>query len=94
MLCFPACRSIHLGYVHDTEVKGIPAFRFAPPADVLAAPNENPANAGFCVPAGECLSKGVLKVSVCREGMSQGHVSAHTYEVHPFERSIYPCCIQ
>ncbi|KAI5613211.1 lysosome membrane protein 2 [Silurus asotus] len=62
------CRSIHLGYVHDTEVKGIPAFRFAPPADVLAAPDENPANAGFCVPAGECLSKGVLKVSVCREG--------------------------
>ncbi|XP_076853930.1 lysosome membrane protein 2a [Brachyhypopomus gauderio] len=62
------CRSIHLAYVSDTEVKGIPAFRFAPPADVLAAPDENPSNAGFCVPAGDCLGKGVLKVSVCREG--------------------------
>ncbi|KAG9261839.1 lysosome membrane protein 2a isoform X1 [Astyanax mexicanus] len=62
------CRSIHLGYVSDTEVKGIPAFRFAPPSDVLAAPDENPSNAGFCVPAGDCLGKGVLKVSVCREG--------------------------
>ncbi|TRY95887.1 hypothetical protein DNTS_021409 [Danionella cerebrum] len=58
------CRSIHLAYVSDTEVKGIPAFRFAPPSDVLAPPDENPANAGFCVPAGDCLGKGVLKVSV------------------------------
>uniref|UniRef100_A0A9J8CIN4 Uncharacterized protein n=2 Tax=Cyprinus carpio TaxID=7962 RepID=A0A9J8CIN4_CYPCA len=62
------CRSIHLGYVADTEVKGIPAFRFAPPSDVLAPPDENPSNAGFCVPAGDCLGKGVLKVSVCRQG--------------------------
>ncbi|XP_030647028.1 lysosome membrane protein 2 [Chanos chanos] len=62
------CRSIHLAYVEDTEVKGIPAYRFVPPEDVLASPEENPANAGFCVPAGDCLGKGVLKVSVCREG--------------------------
>ncbi|XP_051963093.1 lysosome membrane protein 2-like [Xyrauchen texanus] len=62
------CRSIHLGYVSDKEVKGIPAFRFAPPSDVLAPPDENPSNAGFCVPAGDCLGKGVLKVSVCRQG--------------------------
>lgn len=62
------CRSIHLGYVADTEVKGIPAFRFAPPSDVLAPPDVNPSNAGFCVPTGDCLGKGVLKVSVCRQG--------------------------
>uniref|UniRef100_A0A671L772 Lysosome membrane protein 2-like n=1 Tax=Sinocyclocheilus anshuiensis TaxID=1608454 RepID=A0A671L772_9TELE len=62
------CRSIHLAYVADKEVKGIPAFRFAPPSDVLAPPDENPSNAGFCVPAGDCLGKGVLKVSVCRQG--------------------------
>ncbi|XP_065140482.1 lysosome membrane protein 2a [Paramisgurnus dabryanus] len=62
------CRSIHLAYVRDMEVKGIPAFRFAPPSDVLAPPSENPSNAGFCVPAGDCLGKGVLKVSVCRQG--------------------------
>ncbi|XP_026858659.2 lysosome membrane protein 2a isoform X2 [Electrophorus electricus] len=62
------CRSIHLSYVKDIEVKGIPAYRFAPPADVLAAPDDNPSNAGFCVPVGDCLGKGVLKVSVCRQG--------------------------
>uniref|UniRef100_A0A1A8R1D3 Scavenger receptor class B, member 2 n=1 Tax=Nothobranchius rachovii TaxID=451742 RepID=A0A1A8R1D3_9TELE len=62
------CRSIHLGYVKDVEVKGIQAYRFAPPADVLMSPDNNPTNAGFCVPAGECLGTGVLKVSVCREG--------------------------
>ncbi|KAJ8262697.1 hypothetical protein COCON_G00151540 [Conger conger] len=62
------CRSIHLGFEADVEVKGIPAYRFAPPKDVLASPEDNPANAGFCVPAGQCLSTGVLKVSVCRQG--------------------------
>lgn len=72
---FLGFRSIHLGYVRDMEVKGIPAFRFAPPSDVLAPPDENPANAGFCVPAGDCLGKGVLKVSVCRQGKS---VLGHT----------------
>ncbi|KAL0979629.1 hypothetical protein UPYG_G00187500 [Umbra pygmaea] len=62
------CRSIHLGYVEDVEVKGIPAYRFAPPYDVLQSSTENPTNAGFCVPAGDCLGTGVLKVSVCRGG--------------------------
>ncbi|TRY95886.1 hypothetical protein DNTS_021409 [Danionella cerebrum] len=60
------CRSIHLAYVSDTEVKGIPAFRFAPPSDVLAPPDENPANAGFCVPAGDCLGKGSAFVGKAR----------------------------
>ena len=52
----------------DVDVKGIQAYRFAPPADVLMNPTDNPANQGFCVPAGDCLGTGVLKVSVCREG--------------------------
>lgn len=62
------CRSIHLAFVEDVEVKGIQAYRFAPPVDVLQAPSINPANEGFCVPKGDCLGTGVLKVSVCREG--------------------------
>ena len=49
-------------------MKGIQAYRFAPPVDVLQSPKDNPANEGFCVPAGDCLDTGVLKVSVCREG--------------------------
>lgn len=69
VFCFFAHpRSIHLGYVKDVEVKGIQAYRFAPPSDVLMSPKENPTNEGFCVPAGDCLGTGVLKVSVCREG--------------------------
>ncbi|KAL4617317.1 lysosome membrane protein 2-like [Arapaima gigas] len=61
------CRSIHVTFLKDVEVKGIPAYRFAPPRDVLASSAENPANAGFCLPAGNCLGTGVLKVSICRK---------------------------
>ncbi|KAL4660455.1 lysosome membrane protein 2-like [Arapaima gigas] len=73
------CRSIHLAYVEDVEVQGIPAYRFAPPLDVLASPEDNPANAGFCVPAGKCLGAGVLKVSVCRQGRLQVMFSSSLY---------------
>ncbi|KAJ8402135.1 hypothetical protein AAFF_G00373700 [Aldrovandia affinis] len=62
------CRSIYMKFVKDVEIKGIPAYRFAPPRDVLASQEENPANAGFCVPAGKCLGTGVLNVGVCRKG--------------------------
>lgn len=55
------------------EVKGIQAYRFAPPRDVLMSPKDNPTNEGFCVPAGDCLGTGVLKVSVCREGKGLAH---------------------
>ena len=52
----------------DVEVKGVPAYRFTPPRDVLASKEDNPANEGFCVTPKECLGTGVLKVSVCRKG--------------------------
>ncbi|KAK1174400.1 lysosome membrane protein 2-like [Acipenser oxyrinchus oxyrinchus] len=62
------CRSIYLTFEKDVGIKGIPAYRFSPPPEVLASPEINPANAGFCVPAGTCMGTGVLKVSVCRKG--------------------------
>lgn len=62
------CRSIFMEFEKDVEVKGIPAYRFTPPRDVLASKEENPANEGFCVSPKECLGTGVLKVSVCRKG--------------------------
>ncbi|XP_017267884.1 lysosome membrane protein 2a isoform X2 [Kryptolebias marmoratus] len=77
------CRSIHLAYVKDVEVKGIQAYRFAPPSDVLMNPKNNPTNAGFCVPAGECLGTGVLKVSVCREGAPIVVSFPHFYQADP-----------
>ncbi|XP_062237527.1 lysosome membrane protein 2a isoform X2 [Platichthys flesus] len=77
------CRSIHLAYVKDVEVKGIQAFRFAPPNDVLMSPTDNPSNEGFCVPAGDCLGTGVLKVSVCREGAPIVVSFPHFYQADP-----------
>uniref|UniRef100_A0A3Q1FA35 Scavenger receptor class B, member 2a n=1 Tax=Acanthochromis polyacanthus TaxID=80966 RepID=A0A3Q1FA35_9TELE len=77
------CRSIHLAYVKDVEVKGIQAYRFAPPSDVLMSPKDNPTNAGFCVPAGDCLGTGVLKVSVCREGAPIVVSFPHFYQADP-----------
>uniref|UniRef100_A0A669CE45 Scavenger receptor class B, member 2a n=1 Tax=Oreochromis niloticus TaxID=8128 RepID=A0A669CE45_ORENI len=77
------CRSIHLAYVEDVDVKGIQAYRFAPPNDVLMSPKNNPTNAGFCVPAGDCLGTGVLKVSVCREGAPIVVSFPHFYQADP-----------
>uniref|UniRef100_A0A669B0W3 Scavenger receptor class B, member 2a n=1 Tax=Oreochromis niloticus TaxID=8128 RepID=A0A669B0W3_ORENI len=73
------CRS----YVEDVDVKGIQAYRFAPPNDVLMSPKNNPTNAGFCVPAGDCLGTGVLKVSVCREGAPIVVSFPHFYQADP-----------
>lgn len=52
----------------EVEVKGIPAYRFTPPRDVLASGKNNPENEGFCVTPKKCLDDGVLDVSVCRKG--------------------------
>ncbi|XP_037121326.1 lysosome membrane protein 2-like [Syngnathus acus] len=62
------CRSIHMEFEKDVEVRGIPAFRFTPPRSVLASKEENPANEGFCVTPKKCLGTGLLNVSPCRRG--------------------------
>ncbi|XP_030625890.1 lysosome membrane protein 2 [Chanos chanos] len=62
------CRSIHMRFEKEVEVKGIQAYRFTPPREVFADPSENPANAGFCLPKEKCLKTGVLSISVCRKG--------------------------
>lgn len=50
-------------------VKGIPAYRFSPPSQVFA---NTTANAGFCVPPGNCLGSGLLDVSACKQGGGGG----------------------
>ncbi|XP_066501919.1 lysosome membrane protein 2 [Hoplias malabaricus] len=62
------CRSIHMLFEKEVEVKGIPAYRYTPPRDVLASGKNNPENEGFCLDKKNCLDDGVLNVAVCRKG--------------------------
>ncbi|KAM9450696.1 lysosome membrane protein 2-like [Clarias gariepinus] len=62
------CRSIHMLFEKEVEVKGIPAYRYTPPRAVLASGKNNPENEGFCLDKKSCLDDGVLDVSVCRKG--------------------------
>ncbi|XP_076842494.1 lysosome membrane protein 2 [Brachyhypopomus gauderio] len=62
------CRSIYMLFEKEVEVKGILAYRYTPPHEVLASPKNNPENEGFCLPQDKCLDDGVLNVAVCRKG--------------------------
>ncbi|XP_041815777.1 lysosome membrane protein 2c [Chelmon rostratus] len=74
------CRSLYALYDEDVTVKGIPGYRFSPPNKVFANMSVNPANAGFCVPAGNCLGSGVLNVSSCKQGAPIIMSSPHFYQ--------------
>ncbi|XP_062268681.1 lysosome membrane protein 2c [Platichthys flesus] len=74
------CRSLYTLYEGDVTVKGINGYRFVPPSDVFANMSVNPANAGFCVPAGKCLGSGLLNVSVCKQGAPIIMSSPHFYQ--------------
>lgn len=62
------CRSIYMQFEKEVSVRGIPAYRFTPPRDVLANATNNPDNEGFCLDKNNCLDDGVLHVGVCRKG--------------------------
>ncbi|XP_060791558.1 lysosome membrane protein 2 [Neoarius graeffei] len=62
------CRSIYMLFEKEVVVKGIPAYRYTPPRDVLASVKNNPENEGFCLEKDKCLDDGVLNVAVCRKG--------------------------
>uniref|UniRef100_A0A1A7YQ99 Scavenger receptor class B, member 2 n=1 Tax=Iconisemion striatum TaxID=60296 RepID=A0A1A7YQ99_9TELE len=74
------CRSLYALYTEDVMVKGILGYRFVPPKEVFANLTVNPANTGFCVPAGNCLGSGVLNVSVCKQGAPIIMSSPHFYQ--------------
>ncbi|KAK2872218.1 hypothetical protein Q8A67_022115 [Cirrhinus molitorella] len=74
------CRSIYAQFESEVRVQGVPGFRFVPPSEVFANLTINPDNAGFCVPAGNCLGSGLLNVSVCKEGAPIIMSSPHFYQ--------------
>lgn len=65
---FVIFRSIYAIFESELSVRGVPAYRFVPPSEVFANTTINPDNAGFCV-GGNCLSSGLLNVSVCKQGV-------------------------
>ncbi|XP_005810075.1 lysosome membrane protein 2-like [Xiphophorus maculatus] len=74
------CRSLYAIYTNDVTVKNIPGYRFVPPFEVFANMTVNPANAGFCVPSGNCLGSGLLNVSMCKQGAPIIMSSPHFYQ--------------
>lgn len=74
------CRSLYAVYDSTKSVKQISAFRFILPAKIFANVTVNPENAGFCVPAGNCLPSGLLNVSKCQQGAPIIFSSPHFYQ--------------
>ncbi|XP_038615055.1 lysosome membrane protein 2 [Tachyglossus aculeatus] len=80
------CRSVYVSFTDAVDVKGLPAFRFKIPPEILA---NNSDNAGFCGPQGRCLGSGVLNISVCKDGAPIFLSAPHFYQAdEKFEAAI------
>jgi len=64
------CRSLPLVYQKDViDGNGIPGYRFIPPNNVFAPPEENPDNECFCLNHEGCnVPRGLFNMSACQFG--------------------------
>ncbi|OXA40564.1 lysosome membrane protein 2 [Folsomia candida] len=68
------CRSIYMTYHSDVELKGVPAYRFTTPKEVMQDPRIEPENVCYCSQAVEdedfdqCSKAGVFRIGACRKG--------------------------
>ncbi|XP_041455767.1 lysosome membrane protein 2-like [Lytechinus variegatus] len=91
------CRSIYALFLEETNTRGVPTYRFAPPSYLFANYTIYPPNIGFCTPdVAHCYPGGLLNVSLCQFGapifMSSPHflyadqsVMDMVIGVHPVE---------
>ena len=70
-----------LVYQKDVVSNGVPGYRFVPPENIFAPPDENPENACFCVNK-ECnIPKGLFNMSACTFGSPTLMSWPHFYQV-------------
>ncbi|GFY55084.1 lysosome membrane protein 2 [Trichonephila inaurata madagascariensis] len=78
------CRSVSLEFAKETNVRGIPALRFATPDRLFASPLVNPDNMCYCTDEKYCSLSGILDVSPCRKGMKLAVTGPHFFLAHEF----------
>ncbi|GFR32651.1 lysosome membrane protein 2 [Trichonephila clavata] len=78
------CRSVSLEFAKETQVRGIPALRFATPDRLFASPLVNPDNMCYCTDEKYCSLSGILDVSPCRKGMKLAVTGPHFFLAHEF----------
>ena len=62
------CRSVYGVYSGTTRSsQDIVLHRYRGNKDILMSGSDNPDNAGFCTPSGNCMGTGVLNLTVCKE---------------------------
>lgn len=63
-------RSIFIEYIEDSEIRGIPTYKFGLPKELFLSPLRNPDNECFCPNKQDplCMYDGVMDASPCKKG--------------------------
>jgi hypothetical protein len=76
------CRSVKLEYSEDTEILGIPGYKYEASKSVLGNGTVDTTNRCNC--GGECLPSGVFNISACRYGIPAFISYPHFYKGDPY----------